>query len=173
MLNLANMKKSITILLFSFCLISSLFSQTPLTPASKTNFITATISDPKGDIKFRATEILCRNKNIDSKKGFTLGGFTKERYFTINIPQNPAVGVYKIEGAFMNTYADYYIRVGQRLGFKTGKCEGVAGVLEITSIVGKQIKGKFYVTVSQYVMPCNEKTKRQISNGVFETTFTD
>jgi len=167
------MKKTITIFLFSFCLKSLSFAQNALTPASKTNFITATISDPKGDIKFKATEILCRSKNIDSKKGFTLGGFTKERYFTINIPQNPAVGIYKIEGVFMNAYADYYIRVGGRLGFKTGTCDGVAGVLEITSIIGNKIKGKFFVTVSQYVMPCNAKTKREITNGVFETTFTN
>lgn len=167
------MKKLTLLLLFSSYFFCLSFAQNVLNPASKTNYITATISDPKGAIKFKATEILCRNKNIDSKKGFTLGGFTKERYFTINIPQNPAVGVYKIEGVFMDAYADYYIRVGQRLGFKTGKCEGVAGVLEITSIVGKQIKGKFYVTVSQYVMPCNDKTKREITNGVFETTFTN
>ena len=167
------MKNIIPLLLFSFCFISLSFAQNVLTPASKTNYITATISDPKGAIKFKATEILCRNKNIDSKKGFTLGGFTKERYFTINIPQNPAVGVYNIEGSSMSCFADYYIRVGQRLGFKTGKCEGVAGVLEITSIKDNKIKGKFYVTVSQYVMPCTDKTKREITNGVFETTFTN
>ncbi|MCY7293357.1 MAG: hypothetical protein LH615_14350 [Ferruginibacter sp.] len=81
------------------------------------------------------------------------------------------MGIYKIEGVFMDAFADYYVKVGGLKGFKTGKCDGVAGVLEITSIIGKKIKGKFFVTVSQYVMPCNAQTKRKITNGVFEATF--
>lgn len=171
MLNHTNMKKSITILLFTFCFMSLSFAQNILTKADKTNYVTATISDPKGSIPFKAAEVLCRNKNVGTKKGFTLGAFTKERYFTISIPQNPAVGIYKIEGNSLKAFADYYVKNGGLIGFKTGKCEGAVGTLEITAINGKKIKGKFSFTATQIVVPCSAPTTRNITNGVFEATF--
>jgi hypothetical protein len=165
-----NMKYKIVCIVMLFN-IFQLNAQNVLTPTNKTNFITATISDPSGIINFKASEILCRNKNVGTKKGFTLGGFTKDRYFTISIPQNPAVGVYKIEGNSLKNFADYYIKTNGVIGYKTGKCEDAFGVIEITSVKNNKIKGTFSFTARRLVGNCNTENTRKITNGVFETTF--
>jgi hypothetical protein len=165
------LKKTIISFITIVCFCSKTFAQNVLTPATKTNFVMATINEPTGTISFKATEILCRNKNVGTKKGFTLGAFTKDRYFTINIPQNPAVGVYKIEGNSLKNFADYYIKKDGLKGYKTGKCEDAIGTLEITSVIGDKIKGSFSFTVRRYVKDCNTEKNIKITNGTFEATF--
>ena len=165
--------KTIFLLLPLVMITGMLYSQAIRTKADKSNFIKANITEFKSKTTFKAIEFICRSKNLDTKKGFALLGFTNSCYMDISISQNPAVGVFKIEGKSLSSYAAFYYTIeGQGRAYKTGKCEYAFGQIEITEIVGNLIKGKFNFTASKFLSPCTPQNKFEVS-GTFQTTFTN
>ena len=165
--------QSLILLLPLVILTNGLYSQALRTKVDKLNYVNASITEYKRKTNFKATEFICRPRNPDTKKGFALFGFTSTCYMDISIPQNPAVGVYKIEGESLSSYAAfYYTTEGQRRSYKTGKCAYSFGQIEITEIVGKLIKGKFSFVASKFLSPCTPQNKFEVT-GTFQTTFTN